>query len=135
MLKKAWGWLTVGSLLMILLGGCSGYSRFGPKNDPGARDPQYWQEHLFTGDNVRLTLRNGERITGTIDVLDEQGLQFLQDGNYGFRDTAVAWEEVAGVELRNRTDGQIEGTWMTAIITGLILAPIIIIWKYGMGLD
>ena len=106
--------------LVFFLVGCTTYR---PGYVPG--EPQGVQAGaedgpVRVGSTVRITLKDGNSVSGKVTALSNEELVLGGRGNYGFEDLTINVKDIENVEIRNESDSTIELGWFVAITVLLV---------------
>lgn len=83
------------------------------------------------GDTVRILLRSGETVSGEVMWMTNEEVSLGNRGNYGGEDLAVAISTIESIEVRNESDGEIEGLWFISMGVALLISAFIGLQSMG----
>ena len=109
---------------VVTSSGCATYSRIEVTDPDSSGHPIDFDARLFEGDPVRGVLNSGEKFEGILVEVSETKLVVDGFGNYGESQYKLVASEIAYIEVRDQSGGQIEGGWFlllgVAAVTGFL---------------
>lgn len=117
--------------LCIVLSGCTTYR---PAAIPGAgseRDSGEGNASIRLGDTVRIVLHSGETVSGKVLWITKEEIALGSRGNYGDEDLVIKVSTIDLVEVRDQSDGQIEGRWFIGLGVAALIAAYVSLRSTG----
>jgi len=90
--------------LLTVLVGCSSYRSVGIPQSASDTPGIGTVIAVESNDNVRVTLKSGDIVTGKVLNVSEHELVLEGDGNYGFQANAIPVREIAVVEIEYKSE-------------------------------
>lgn len=121
------GGLVLLSTLMALASGCATYR-------PAHTDVMGVEEDrasIIEGDTVRLLLDSGQTVSGKVRWLTDEKLGISRAGNLG-DEVVVAIADIARAEIRDQSDGQIDGYLFMGVGAALVTGAYLILRNMGL---
>ena len=110
--------VTLGTFI-VAASGCATYQRTVVSGE-GAEDAVVDRAKLVEeGTTVRVKLLSGETVGGTVLSVTDNEIELGSRGNYGHENATVRISDVNYIEVREQSDGLIEGGWFVGILIGL----------------
>ena len=111
---------------LVASSGCTSYRRAALPGSVGMVAPSAEICTVVEGSSVRIGLRTGETVSGTVSSISAEELVLGGRGNYAHSDVVVRIAEIDYVEMREQSDGQVERGWFfglfVAAVVGLVLS-------------
>lgn len=106
--------------LVFFLAGCASYKPGYVPGDAHGGQAGTGDGPVRVGSTVRITLKEGNTVSGKITALSNEELVLGGRGNYGFEDLTINVQDIENVEIRNESDSTIELGWLVAITVLLV---------------
>lgn len=105
-------------LLITMLTGCTAPRPRSLPTAAGAAD----HRPVEVGDDVTVTLRSGEVLTGEVLELADDHLVVSKSGNFGRQETPISYAEVATISVNKlTTGGKVAAAGVSVVLTFVIL--------------
>ena len=111
--------------------GKTGYSPGVLPDDPIAPNPEKLPpaaDRVRVGLNIRLTMVNGETVSGTVVELNEEALAFGKPSNYGLKLDHYSFADIEKIEVSHST-----GLTKLITVSVLVLTSLAILFVLGMA--
>ncbi len=124
-MQKSVVWISL--FLLLHITGCTAYR---PAEIPGNYSPAETQEQenreLLVGDSVRVTLIEGDILTGNIKNISSQEIIIGKTGNFGYEEIAVSLPDISTVEVEGVAGplGLLRGS---ALIAGVLVGTVFVL--------
>jgi len=80
---------------------------------------------VMEGDTVRIVLHSGEKVSGKVMWITNEEMSLGGRGNYGDEDLVLKVSTIDYVEVRDQSDGQIEGRWFIGLGVAAVIGAYI----------
>ncbi len=119
--------------LGVFVSGCTTYR---PSSFPGAVPETGSGEEnpsLSEGDTVRIVLHSGKRVSGKVLWMTMEEIALGSRGNYGDENLVIKVSTIEYIEVRDQSDGEIEGAWFISLGVAAIVSAYLALRSINMN--